>query len=66
MKVKCQHCEVCGKPIELDGQGARLCLPVIIGTAGADTRHCWCVCNDCKDDFVKRSAKVLKEVKENA
>jgi len=63
--MKCQHCEVCGKPIGVDGDGVKLCLPVIIGTEGGDTRHCWCVCDGCKEEFVKRSAKVLQELKES-
>jgi len=64
ISLKCQSCEACGKPIEVADDGTKLCLPVIIGTEGGDSRHCWCICDDCKQDFIKRSAKVLEELKE--
>ena len=51
MDVKCKKCEVCGQPIGVSEAGVKQCLPVIIGTASGDSRHCWCVCDDCKEEF---------------
>ena len=59
--MKCYRCEVCGKPIDNDVNGSKLCIPVIVGTSGGSSSHCWCVCDDCRDDFLERSAKVLRE-----
>lgn len=60
--MKCHKCEVCGKEVERDLSGVTLCVPVIIGSGGGDTANCWCVCEDCKDEFLQRSAKVLQEI----
>ncbi len=63
--MKCQKCAVCGELIKAKENGTKLCLPVIVGTASGESRHCWCVCDGCKGDFVKRSARAIKELKES-
>ena len=59
--MKCHKCEVCGKEVDRAETGSKLCIPVIVGTGSGNSTHCWCVCNDCKDEFLRRSAKVLQE-----
>ena len=59
--MKCLKCEVCGKTIDRVENGAKLCIPVIVGTGSGSSAHCWCVCDDCKDEFLRRSARVLQE-----
>lgn len=59
--MKCHKCEVCGKPIDRGEKDVKLCIPVIVGTGSGSSPHCWCVCDDCKDEFLLRSARVLEE-----
>lgn len=58
--MHCYRCDNCGKIIE-KGKGSEFCLPVIVGTPDGSARHCWCVCEECRPQFLKRTAKVLEQ-----
>lgn len=61
--MQCYKCDVCGKVLQKSGVSV-FCLPVIIGTPDGKSRHCWCVCSECRPQFLNRTVKVLEEQRE--
>lgn len=55
--MECVRCEMCGKEIKV----GKICVPMTVGTEDGKQDYCWCICEDCRDEFVRKSQRVLEE-----
>ncbi len=58
--MKCVICEACGKRMD-HANNIKLCVPVRVGTFDGASQFCWCLCDKCRNEFMKRSNRVLQE-----
>lgn len=57
MDFKCSNCELCGRHVE-----AKLMCTVILNENNKKEKACWCICNDCMENFNENIKKYYKEM----
>lgn len=54
--MNCGVCVSCFRKVGV----TKLCIPLQVPTLGGDAKVCYCVCEGCRDDFIKKTQMVLE------
>jgi len=57
--MKCRICESCGTIID----GVWACT-LVLGEEESPQQYCWCLCEGCRTEFVRRTGQVVLPFRE--